>query len=61
MGCTHYILDRTKPVEIIIICYDCGKDVDPDNPHKGHEFCSGSMRDDYDLAVDIEIHNTRER
>ena len=61
MGCTHYILDKDKPVKIKVICYDCGKEVNIDRPYDGHEHCSGSHFMDNDLQVDIEISNTRER
>lgn len=63
MGCTHYILDKKKPITIKITCYDCGKDVDILNPSIGHEQCYGGTvgYGDDELAVDIEIKNTRER
>lgn len=63
MGCTHYVLDKTKPVIVNIVCYDCGKPVDINNPSRGHEHCYGGTvgYGDNELAVDIEIKNTRER
>jgi hypothetical protein len=65
MGCSHYILNKYLPVTITIRCYDCGKEIDLNNPAKGHEKCwAGTYVDDdgsEPMAVDIEIENTRER
>jgi hypothetical protein len=57
MGCSHFIEDINKPIELIITCYTCSRPINPDDPKEGHEDCAyfGVMK------VDIEITNTIER
>jgi hypothetical protein len=65
MGCSHYILNKYQPITVTVICYGCGKEVNPSNPALGHETCWGGTwvenANEYSLAVNIEINNTRER
>ncbi len=32
-------IDPWKPVEFLLKCWECGKDVNTDNPIEGHEEC----------------------
>lgn len=62
MGCSHYILDANKPASIKVVCYECGKEVDLNNPLEKHESCVGYHSDNENrLRVNIEFDNIHER
>lgn len=60
MGCDAYIVDETKECTVTLKCYECGKEIDPNNRHdiKQHEFCK---RSDKGIPVSVEWDNLGKR
>jgi len=54
MSCDAYIKDKNRKAKITIRCYSCGKEVDLNNPMKGHKNCYSNLHgDEYDNCLPI--------
>lgn len=53
MSCDAYIINRKKPVRIRMMCYECGREVNPNNPRDGHEGCWYKTMNEHEDSLGI--------
>ncbi len=55
------IIDKNKPVKLIVTCHECGCIIDLNNPSRNHLQNCTSENDDFDYDVIINWKNLEHR